>query len=165
MLNLVKKQKVGTWVALGALVLAIVSAIIYGANVAGKGYFHSMAIAEVILFSVLAIILLAAIIVLPQLNLKGITKKLVDILTGILKILAVVFLTIALLSFIQNRVEGLAYILFSDPNIIDTIQAPDTHNLQSAGSAIAGFIFYGLSMIVAIVSAFFVTGKKEEEKL
>ena len=112
-------------------------------------------------FSVLEIVFLVLIIVVPQFQYKGIAEKVVNIVLDVLRILAAVFLVLALLNFISARVEGLAYIYFSNPDILETIQAPETGNLASAQSAIAGFVLYGITWVAAMVGAFFTVGRKK----
>lgn len=161
MLNFIKRQGVGTWIALGTLILTVISFIIYGKNVSGGGYFHNASVSEVVTFSVLEIVFLVLIIVVPQFQYKGIAEKVVNIVLDVLRILAAVFLVLALLNFISARVEGLAYIYFSNPDILETIQAPETGNLASAQSAIAGFVLYGITWLAAMVGAFFTVGRKK----
>ncbi len=161
MSNFIKRQKAGTWVALAALILTVISFILYNVNVAGKGYFHEASIGEVVVFSVLEMVFLAVIIIVSQFRFKGIAEKAVNIVLDVLRILAAVFLVLALMNFINGRVEGLAYIYFSNPDILQTIQAPETGNLASAQSAIAGFVLYGITWLVALIGAFFTIGRKK----
>lgn len=158
MLDIIKKQSVGTWIALGTLLLTIVSAIVYGANVGGAGYFNSAGVSEVVIFSVLTIVFLAAIIVIPQFEYTGIVKTVVSVALDVLKIFTAIFLILALVYLVNGRIEGLAYIYFSNEDIIATIQTPE--NLASASGAITSFVFYGITWLAAAVGAFFAFKKK-----
>ncbi len=160
MLNFIKKQSVGTWITLGALILAVVSAILYGVNVGGDGYFYGNTVTLLVVMSVLAILMLAAIITLSQFEFKGLLGKILDIVCLVFKILIPTFLALGLIELIGTRVEGLAFIYFSNPEVLGTIQTPA--NMASAHSAIASFILYGITIVVSIVAAFFGLRKKNK---
>lgn len=158
-MEFVKKQSVSTWVSLGACLLGIVAAIIYGVNIAKPGYFMDMSVTAVVVCSILAIIFLAGIIALAQFKFDGVIGKVLDVIADALKIVVPVLLAIALITLISNRVEGLSYLYFSNPDVLATIQTPA--NMSSASTAIASFVMYGIAMVAAMVAAFFGLRKKE----
>lgn len=160
MLDFIKKQRIGNWITLVTLILTIVSFIIYGVNCNSVGYFKGNVSTVVILLSIFTLIILIAACVLPQLKMKEMVGKILSILTDILRIAAPVMLFASMLLFIGSRIEGLAYIFFSDKNVLAEVQTPE--NLSSANSAITGFIFYGISAIIALVATFFSANRKEE---
>lgn len=159
-MNFLKKQSIGTFVSLGACVLAIVAAIIYGVNVASEGYFMKMSVSSVVVCSVFAILLLAAVVTLAQFEFGGIVGKVVTIVADAVKILVPILLAIALMTLIASRVEGLAYLYFSNEDVLAAIQTPA--NMSSASVAITSFIMYGVALIAAIVAACFGVYKKSE---
>ena len=56
------------------------------------------------------------------------------------------------MGFVSTRVEGLGYIFGSDENVLDEIQTEE--NMRSAYTAIAGFAFYAVTWLVALVACF-----------
>ena len=56
------------------------------------------------------------------------------------------------MGFVSTRVEGLGYIFGSDENVLDEIQTEE--NMRSAYTAIAGFVFYAVTWLVALVACF-----------
>lgn len=160
MLNFIKKQSIGTWISLGALILAVVSAIVYGVNVGSMGYFYDNKVTLLVVMTVLAILMLAAIITLSQFEFKGLLGKILDIVCLVFKVLIPTFLALGLMELIGTRVEGLAFIYFSNPEVLGTIQTPA--NMASAHSAIASFILYGITIVVSAVAAFFGLRKKNK---
>lgn len=162
MLKFIKKQKVGNWITLGALILAIVSSIIYGVHIGIKGgTFYGAAVDSLVACSVVSILLLAGVLVVSQFEFEGIIGRVVDILCDAVRIIVPALLVLGLINLIYSRVEGLAFIYFSAENIIASIQTPE--NLASAESGIASFVFYGITAVVAIIAAFFGIGKRGEK--
>lgn len=160
-LSLVKKQTVGTWITLGAFVLTLVSAIIYGVHVGGAGYFQGNAVGVTVAFTVLSLIAEAAIIVLAQFEFEGIWGTVVKVALDVLKIVLAFILMLALIPFLTSRLEGLAYILFCDENLRPVLQTAE--NMSSVGSAVTGFVFYIITWLAAVVAAFFTAGIRRTE--
>lgn len=158
MLDFIKKQTIGTWISLGAFIMTLVSVIIYGVGVGGAGYFSGRGVTSLVVCTVLALVFLVAILVLPQFKFDGILGFILDILVDMLKILVPLMLGIAVINFIGTRVEGLAYIYFSNEDVLSTIQTPE--NLFSAGNAIITIIMYFVTIVIACVAAFFGFRKK-----
>ncbi|MCD8295343.1 MAG: hypothetical protein LUE27_08905 [Clostridia bacterium] len=152
-MNFVKKQTASTWITLIVLILALVSVIIYGVNVSSTGYFKSITSSTVVVSSVFELIILVAILVLAQFKLKGYLGQVENLIVGALKVVAAFLPILALLAFVNVRVDGLGYVLGSSEEIKDTIQTAE--NMSSCYTAIAGFVFYFITAIVAIVGAFF----------
>lgn len=162
MIKLIKRPSIGGCITVLGLILLVVSLIVYGANVSGAGYFHTLGISSVVTYSVVGIVFLVLAIAISAFDFgDGLLGKGLRFLADALRIVAAVFIAIALVEFINGRVEGLAYIYFSDENILATIQTAD--NLSSAHSAIAGFIMYGVTAVVLVIGAFFsLKGKSAE---
>ena len=94
-------------------------------------------------------VLVVVTIAMAQFSFDGIVGKVYGIVLDALRILIPLLLFIAMFAFISSRVEGLAYIYFSNPE-----------NLASATTAITGFVFFGISAFVGIIAAFFSAKKK-----
>ena len=158
-MNFIKKQSVGAWMTLGLFLLALVSTILYGVNGTMKGYFQLANSGYALALSILAVIFAAGALVIAQFKFEGILGKIMQIVADVLRFAAVIFLAVVLLNFISTRAQGLAYIFFSDENVLSEIQTPA--NMASANVAITGFIFYGIAWLLGIVSVFFKLSKKE----
>lgn len=146
-----KKFTAGAWIATVAAVLAIVSFIIYSVNISGDGYFQNAAVIAMPL-TWAAVACLAAAVVLGMVESKGAAGKLISLVSGVLQIAAPAVLAYCLIKLVGGRIEGLAYIYFSNSDVIKEVQT--AANLSSATGAIASMVAYGVSMIAAIVSAF-----------
>lgn len=73
-MNLIKKQTAGSWITLITLVLAVVSLIVYNVNVNGEGYFQNSTVPKAVTYMIVTIVLLAVIVILAQVNMKGIAS-------------------------------------------------------------------------------------------
>lgn len=159
MLNFIKKQSIATWVSILTLLLAVVALIVYGVNVGGAGYFNGSTVSSVVTCGIIALVVILVALVMSQFAFEGLVGKVYGIVLDALRILVPLLLFIGMFAFISSRVEGLAYIYFSNEEILATIQTPE--NLASAHSAIAGFILFGVAALVGIVAAFFTAKKKQ----
>ena len=100
----------------------------------------------------LAIVFAVVSIILAQFSANGAAGKILSAITDILRIAAAVLLIASLMGFVSTRVEGLGYIFGSDENVLDEIQTEE--NMRSAYTAIAGFAFYAVTWLVALVACF-----------
>lgn len=149
-----KKQSVSTYITLATFILALVAMSIYCANGNNVGYFKGSNGGDVVAMSVLSVIFLALALCLTQVNTENASAMLVvKVVADILKVIAAVFMIIVLMDFIQTRVNGLAYMFFSNESVMQEVQTPD--NLASAYTAIAGFVFYGIAWLLGLVNVFF----------
>lgn len=158
-MSFLKKQSAGVWVALVAAVLALASVIVYAVNIGSIGYFQNASVANMTTYSVLAIVLLLAAIVLGQLKLTGGAATVVELLTGAMQIAVPVLLTLCLANLIAARAEGLGFIYFSNPDVILEVQTPA--NLSSATGTIASMVCLAVATVSGMVAAFFSFRKKE----
>ncbi len=157
---------VGTILAAIALILSIVSFSLYGANVAGAGYFQGYSSGLVATCSSFAIITLLAYIALSIFDFgNGIVSKVLSIVRSACIVVACICLVASGITFIGDRAEGLGYIFFSDSNVLVEVQTAD--NLSSSYGAIAGTVTYLVGWLFALVASFFHIGseKHSEEKL
>lgn len=152
-MNAKKKLSAGSWAALVAALLTVVSFVLYMVNISSAGYYKDAAVGLVPVFgfSAVAALLIAAYAALV--SAKGVASKLVDVVVGLLQIAAPALLALTLINLISGRVEGLAYIYFSNADVIKEVQTAE--NLSSATMAIASMAGFGVSMVAAMVAAFF----------
>lgn len=153
----IKKFSAGAWVSCITAVLALVALIAYGMNVSGAGYFHNASVTNLVLFNILAIVGLAAVIVVGQLELKG-TATVTELVAGAVQILAPVLLALCLINLVAARAQGLSFIYFSNPDVIMEVQTPE--NMSSAMGTIVNIVCLAVATIMGIVSAFCSVKKK-----
>ncbi|MBR0426280.1 MAG: hypothetical protein IJK01_09205 [Clostridia bacterium] len=154
-----KKVSVGAWVACVAAVLTLAALIVYSVNISAAGYFKNASVANLVLFSILAICALVVAIATGLFKLNGVGGKVLDLVGGCCQIVAVVLITFCLINLIAARVEGLGFIYFSNADVILEVQTPE--NLASATGTIASMVCYGVAMLASIVSAFLTIRKQE----
>lgn len=118
-------------------------------------------VANLLLYCVLAIVMLAAAVVLAQMKLTGMAAAAVEIVSGILRIAATVLLTLCLVTLITARVEGLGFIYFSNADVLQEVQTPA--NMSSAAGMIANMICLGAATVFSMIAAFFNLRKKETQ--
>ncbi|HIR39134.1 MAG TPA: hypothetical protein IAB90_02015 [Candidatus Coproplasma stercoripullorum] len=171
-MNLIKKQGAGTWISLGALVLALIALIIYGAALSagtdltiasGSEMFYDMArtsdIAMTQLVPVcgsLALVFLALAIVLGELNLSGTVGKVCGWIGGALRIVAPALIIVAVLNFLYGSFTGLGWTFFSNEELVIYPEATAVGQ-----QVITGLVFFVIAAVAAIVAAFFGMRKKE----
>lgn len=151
-MNVIKRQSIANWISLGTLVFALIGFILYAVNIGSAGYFNGVTVSSLVTWGVIAMVLVVVTIAMAQFSFDGIVGKVYGIVLDALRILIPLLLFIAMFAFISSRVEGLAYINFSNPDVLETIQTPE--NLASATTAITGFVFFGISAFVGIIAAF-----------
>ena len=149
-----KKFSVGTWITCLAVVLAVAAFFAYSANVGGEGYYKDASVKNLPLMIWGAVLCLAAATALCMLG-KG---KVIEIVSGILRIAAPCLLAWALMNLIAGRVDGLGYIFFSNADVAKEVQTAS--NMGSARTAIWNMGFLGASLLFSIVAAFVSMRKK-----
>lgn len=154
----IKKFSAGAWVSCITAVLALVALIAYGMNVSGAGYFHNASVTNLVLFNILAIVGMAAVIVVGQLELKGTAATVTELVAGAVQILAPVLLALCLINLVAARAQGLSFIYFSNPDVIMEVQTPE--NMSSAMGTIVNIVCLAVATIMGIVSAFCSAKKK-----
>ncbi len=161
-INVKQLISIPTILAAIALILAIVSVSIYGSNIS-SGYYYGLDNATVTVGSVFAIILSIAYIALAIFDFgDGIVGKIMSIVRSACIVGVCICLAAAGIAYIGDRAEGLAYIYFSDANLLAEIQTPG--NLASAQGAIAGTITYLVGWLFALVASFFKIGNERHSK-
>ncbi len=156
-MEFIKRQTVGVWMTLCTLILSVISFIIYNANIAGAGYFHGASVDTAVRYMVGAIVIGVCVIVLAQLPGEGIVGKVITIISDIARIVVPSLSIAAVLALVSARVEGFAFIYFSNAEVLQEVQTPA--NISSAHGAIATIVALAVTAIVGIVGAFFSTKK------
>lgn len=173
MLNFIKKQGIGTWISLGAILLSIIALIIYGAALgagdnltiaSGSEVFYdanrtadAAMMSTVVLCAVLALVFLAVAIVLGELKFEGIAGKVCAVASNALRIVAPALLIVAFLNFLYGSFTGLGWTFFSNAELVIFAEA-----ISVGQQVIAGLVFFVIAAIAAIVASFFGMVKKEE---
>ncbi|MBR3020100.1 MAG: hypothetical protein IKH57_24025 [Clostridia bacterium] len=150
-----KKLTAGVWITCVAAVLAIAALCVYGVNIGGEGYYKDAAVNNFTLVVCGAVLCLAAAIALYQF--KG--GKVVEIVTGVLRVAACALIAFGLMNLIAGRVDGLGYIYFSNADVAKEVQT--AANLASAQTAIWSMALLGTAMLAAVIAAFFSLRKKD----
>ena len=158
-MSFLKKQRAGIYVTVLALILTVAALITYQVNIAGEGYFQNAVVAQAVIYPVIALVLEILVVVLAQVSLKGAAVKAVDVVSGAMRIVTPGLLVIAAMNVVSSRVDGFAFIYFSNQEVLQEVQTPA--NMASAHGAIANIVLLGVAAVVGIVAAFFSVEKKE----
>lgn len=153
-----KKQTIGVWLALVTLVLGIVSFIVYFINIGSQGYFHGASVDVAVKYMITVIIVGVCVIALTFLPVKPEVSKFVTFIADLGRITIPVLSIAAVLAIVSARVEGFAFIYFSNAEVLQEVQTPA--NISSAHGAIANIALLAVTAIIGIVGAFFNTGKE-----
>ena len=159
-MNMIKKQTVGSCLAILTLILGIVSFIVYNVNISGQGYFHGASVEVAVRYMILAIVVGICVVVLANLPLKDGASKAATFVSDLGRIAIPALLVAALLTIVSARVEGFAFIYFSNAEVLQEVQTPA--NISSAHGAIANIVCLGITAVVGIIGAFFSTKKAEQ---
>ncbi len=173
MLNLIKKQGIGTWIMLGSILLTVIALIIYGAALgagmnleiaSGSQPFYeagraedSVMITMVTTCGVLALVFLVGAIVASQFELDGVLGKVVDAVGGAMRIVAPALIMAAMLYFVYGSFTGLGWTFFSNEELVIYPEA-----VKVGTQVIAGLIIFAIAAIGSIVSVFFSLVKKAD---
>lgn len=155
-----KKQTAGSGITFVAFVLSIVAIIVYNVNINSAGYFENATVPEAVMYNVLGIVFLAVILVMSQLSLKGAADKVLTIVSDALRIGTPVFFIAALMKLLSSRVQGFAFIYFSNEEVLHEVQTAE--NMSSAHGTIANIVLLGVTAVVAMIAAFFSMKKTQK---
>ena len=150
-----RKMNIGGWITLIAVVVTIVAFILYTVNVRGAGYFQDAGVKNMYLFGAAAVAgLLLALVIGSRA-----AGKAADLCAGILQIVGPVAIAFCLINLVAARVEGLAFIYFSNADVANEVQTAE--NLSSGRGAIVSMAAFGVALCIAVIAAFFSLRKKE----
>ena len=152
-MNATKKLSAGAWLSIVTCVLSLAALVAYLINTSAAGYFQNATVSNLVLMVVGAAVLEAAAVLSMV---KG-AKKVVDLLTGLCQIAAPALLALAFINLVSARVEGFAFIYFSNADVLLEVQT--AANMSSATCAIVNLVLLAVSSIAGIVSAFFTLKK------
>lgn len=155
-MEFIKKQRVAFYASIVAVIMALVSVIIYGVNTTSEYYAASgsaVVSGLVVSFTILAMVLLLGRVVIEEIFAGD--KPLVKHLTAFMVLAACVFLASAFFAYVGERVYDIAIVLASD------LEAGNQSATDAVMQTIAGFVLYGITLIIAIVSAFFSVKKSD----
>lgn len=150
---ILKKQTFGSICTLLALILAVAGVVAYYMNIGAEGYFQGAAVSHASTLFTIAAVALALIVALNQVSLNKTVNKLFEILSGVLQIAAPAGLMAAAMYLVESRAQGLAYIYFSNEEVLAEVQT--AANLSSASGAITAIALLAVAALVGIVAAFF----------
>ena len=139
MLDWIKKQSIASWVLVGAAVLALIAMIIYIVNSTTGILAGTQMSALPIVFTIIAILLMAGIV--------ATAGKLNHWIVTVAMIVAVVFLSVSFCTLIGARTD-----IAGDQWFIPGMDTPEKG--ACLNGSIVGVVFYGISMLAVIVSAF-----------
>ncbi len=152
-MNILKKQTAGSIITCLTFILGIVSFIIYEINIGGEGYFQGAAVPLGQTYMLLGISAALIVVVLGQLKLEGAAGLCLDIVSDVIRVLIPVLFIAAAMTIVGSRVEGFAFIYFSNEEVLHEVQT--AANMSSAHSAIANIASLAVSAVVGILAAFF----------
>ena len=153
-----KQMSFGAWLTSVAAVITLASIIVYIINISSEGYFQNATVTNLVFLNVVSLLAYAGAVVIGLLGLKGLFGWISNIVVGVLQIGAPVLLSYTFINLISSRVQGLAFIFFSNPDVIKEVQTPA--NMASAKGTITNMVFLGVAIVVGIVAAFFNTKKE-----
>ena len=157
-MNFIKKQTAGICVTFVTLILAIISFIIYNVNINSAGYFQHASSPNAVRYMLIAIVLFIAAIVIGEIPVQGIADKIITLLADAARIVAPALCLAAAITLISSRVQGFAFIYFSNEEVLQEVQTAS--NMASSHGAIASIVALFIAAIVGMVAAFFSLKKK-----
>ena len=159
-MNIIKRQTAGSWITFITLVLAVVSLIVYNVNVNGEGYFQNSTVPQAVTYMIITIALLAVVVILAQINVKGIAGTVLELIAGAANIAAPAVAVAAAMTLVSGRIEGFAFIYMSNEEVLHEVQT--AANLSSAHGAIANIAILAIVAVFGMIAAFFSLRKDSE---
>lgn len=159
-MNLLKKLNISSCISLLSFVVGFVGFILYFVTYNTNGYFYQQSVGTTLTFTIIALVVLLATIAIRFVDFKveGVVKSVIDTVSSLLSACASIFFALAAMFFISPKVEGIAFIYFSNADVLETIQTPA--NLASSKLAIATCIILLVAAVIQVVACFF-SFKKE----
>lgn len=159
-MNIIKRQTAGSWITFITLVLAVVSLIVYNVNVNGEGYFQNSTVPQAVTYMIITVALLAVVVILAQINVKGIAGTVLELIAGAANIAAPAVAVAAAMTLVSGRIEGFAFIYMSNEEVLHEVQT--AANLSSAHGAIANIAILAIVAVFGMIAAFFSLRKDSE---
>lgn len=146
----IKKFTFGAWITCLSAILSVIALIIYTISVKNEGYFQNQSVSNLLLYVLVAAVLFVGAIVVAQLGSES--SVVPKLLSGIMQVVAPVLVVASAISLIAARVEGMGFILFSNPEVLKEVQTPA--NLTSVNLTIATIALLVVTMIFGWIGAF-----------
>lgn len=170
-MNFIKKQGIGAWISLGAVLISLIGLIIYGVALkagtdltiaSGSELFYDKTRPEdttmikmVVVCGVIALVFMVAALVLGQFKFDGIVGKVVGGVVGALRIVAPALLIATFLFYVYGSFTGLGWTFFSNEELTIYPEA-----IAVGKQVITGLVFFVIAAVAAIVASFFGIIKK-----
>lgn len=148
----IRKQTLGAKFYIIAEISVLMSLLSYMKNILQDGYFKDGTVKNMVFFCLLAFLLLIAVVVIEQIDRNDKIIIMVNLISGILRILSPILITMALASLIKARVEGLMFIYFTNYDTMSEIQTIE--NIASAKGAILTIICMMISVVMTTIGSF-----------
>lgn len=145
---MLRKLNFGTIISLIAMIFGIAALVAYSSNVSAVGYFQGQSVPNAQTAVIIGIVLLVLIIVIAFLP----SNKIMEIVGGLLKIAAPPLFIAAMMYFVSSRIEGFAFIFFSNEEVLHEVQTVE--NMASVQGAIVAIVMMGLAAFLALIGAF-----------
>lgn len=170
MKNILKRQALGAYITLGALVLAIVGLILFGATLAAGDGVQTANGGELYLIAsdpifgtvttlgIFSVLFYLVGCLAGQFRFAGIVGKVIDAVGYVFRVLAPVFLILTFVAFLNGTLTGLGWTFFSNEELEIN---PDA--ITAGYINITGLAFIIVSAVAGIVAAFFKVTKDVEE--
>lgn len=149
---MIRKQTLGAKFYIIAEISVLMSLLSYMKNILQDGYFKDGTVKNMVFFCLLAFLLLIAVVVIEQIDRNDKIIIMVNLISGILRILSPILITMALASLIKARVEGLMFIYFTNYDTMSEIQTIE--NIASAKGAILTIICMMISVVMTTIGSF-----------
>ncbi len=164
-MNLFKKLSVSTYISLLSFVVGLVGFIFYFVTLKTAGYFVDKGVTATVIFTILGLLICLGTIALRLVDLKveGVVKFVIDNVSALLSAVVSIFFALAAMFYISPKVEGIAFIYFSNADVLATVQTPE--NLASSKLAIATCVIILVAAVIQVVSCFFSFKKEDNSKI
>ncbi len=148
-MEFLKKQTVGFFAYIVVAIMAVITLGIYVSNV-NAAYYKDMN-STVLVMMVIAVLLIAVTLVLPQYA----SGKAVDLVVDIARIATSVLIISAGVMFISMRLESFGYIFGSN------LEMGNEEAFTAANQAVLGIILFVVTWVISVIAAFFSVTKKK----
>lgn len=155
-----KKLTVSSYISLAAIVVSLVSMILYFVTASSAGYFRESYAGNSLALLIVSMVLIALVIASRFVSFKGMVGKAVDVVSSLVAALSSILLATSGMLYLFPKVEGLAFIFFSNADVAATIQTPE--NISSSKFVIVTFVVILVAGLIQAISCFF-SGKKDQK--
>ncbi len=155
-----KKLTVSSYISLASILAAIVSMIMYFVTASSAGYFRESYAGNSLALLIVSIVLIVLAVASRFVSFKGTVGKIVDLSSSLVAALSSILLATSGMLYIFPKVEGLAFIFFSNADVAATIQTAE--NIASSKLVIATFVIILVAGLIQAISCFFSMKKAQK---